>query len=212
MNTGDSVKQLIVTAGAVLWLLAGGVAHAQSIAVSGGAGVGRLWDDETNLGTGTVLAAGVAAGLGDHVRVSGDVDWLSHRRTLTYLRADGDAVGLFGRASYVFGPAGRRVRPLVGGGLGIIRSTGTLRTPGLAMGPGGEVVVSTTPNVAIDWSLTKAAWELHTGVRVGAGRFVLQPEVRWRASAGADDFRPAGGIEPPLLGVQGLVSLEWRLK
>jgi hypothetical protein len=184
---------------------AAAAAQAQPLAVSAGAGVGRLWDDETMLGNGPVVTGGLAVRLGEHVRLSGDVDWLSHTRTLTYLSADGQATSVLGRLSYVFGSAGSRWRPIAGVGLGVLHSIGTLKTPAVVMGPTGQPTLS-APIDARDWALTRPVWDAHAGLHIGAGRrLVLQPQMRWRSTFGS------GGsitIEPPLLGVQGVVTLE----
>lgn len=188
-------------------LLAGSAAQAQTVAVSGGAGLGQLWDDETRLGRGLVVAGGLSTMVRDRLQVGGTVDWLSHERTLTYLGVDGDAIGVLGRASYVFGPPQASVRPIAGGGLGMLHSTGTLRTPALGAPPG-----PTVPMTATDWSLTRALWEAHGGLRIAAGpRLTVQPEMRWRSTFGSGGVKP-GSIEPPLLGVQGLVLVEWRVR
>lgn len=189
------------------WLLVATGAHAQSLAVSGGLGVGQLWDDETMLGRGLDVSGGVSTGLGDHVRVAAEVDWLTHSRTLTYLGVDGHATGALGRMSYVFGAPASPVRPYAGLGVGLMHSTGTLKTPVVVIAPNGQPTLSTTVKESTDWSLTRSMWDAHAGLRIGAGRgLVLRPELRWRATFGSG---ASSGIEPPLLGVQGTVSLEW---
>ncbi|HUR32580.1 MAG TPA: hypothetical protein VM032_02225 [Vicinamibacterales bacterium] len=197
----------------------GGAAHAQtlrkqpSMGVAAGAGVGQLWDDETRLGGGAVLSGSVTTGLTDHVRLSGSADWLRHSRSLTYLSAEGQALSAFGRLTYVFGSPGRRVRPLAGGGLGVVRSTGTLKTPAVVAGPNGQPMLATPPSVATDWAVTRGAYDVHGRLRIGLGpNWSLQPEVRWRATLGDAVNLAPSAIEPPLLNMSGLVSVEWRLR
>lgn len=182
-------------------------AHAQSLAVSAGAGIGQLWDDETMLGRGLDVSGGVSTGLGDHVRVAAEVDWLSHTRALTYLGVDGHATSALGRVSYVFGATATRVRPYAGLGVGLMHSTGTLKTPVVFIAANGQPTLSTTVKEARDWSLTRSMWEAHAGLRIAAGRgLTLKPEMRWRATFGSG---ASSGIEPPLLGTEALLNLEW---
>lgn len=201
------MKRMSVASLVGVWLLAGTGAHAQSLAVSGGLGVGQLWDDETMLGRGLDVSGGVSTGLGDHVRVAAEVDWLSHTRALTYLGVDGHATGALGRVSYVVGAPATPVRPYAGLGVGLMHSTGTLKTPVVVIAPNGQPTLSTTLKESTDWSLTRSMWDAHAGLRIAAGRrLVLRPELRWRATFGSG---ASSGIEPPLLGGQGVVSLEW---
>ncbi len=182
-------------------------AEAQGVGIVAGAGVGRVWDDETNLGAGMAVSGGVQAGLGEHVMVGAVVERLGHSRSLTYFGADGQALGALARASYVFGGAAGAVRPVLGAGLGVLHSSGTLHTPNpVALGVPGVIPMVETP-----WSLTRPMWEAHAGLRIRSGsRLTVQPELRWRSTWGASDVRD--GIEPPLLGVAGLLAVEWRVR
>ena len=197
-----------------VWLGSGTTLSAQpqpvthlTLGVTAGGGGAQLWDDETRLGSGPLITGGVVAGIGDQVLVSGSVDWFQHKRSLTYLAADGHVASGFARLTYVFGSSDGRVRPIVGAGLGVLRSTGTLKTPSFSTG--GPTPTPPVLRVETPWAVTRPAWDIHGGVRVGlAPRFVLEPEVRWRSTFGSAGN--TSGIEPPLLGVQGLVSLEWR--
>lgn len=191
-----------------VWLFTASIAHGQTLAVSVGAGVGQLWDDETLLGKGPVVSGGLAARFGEHVRVSADVDWLSHTRRLTYLSVDGHATSVLARLTYVFGSTDAGFSPLLGSGVGLMHSTGTLETPSVVVMPDGRPVLTTVPMDAHDWSLTRPMWEAHAGLRIRAGRGVaLEPEVRWRSTFGPG---ASSGIEPPLLGMQGLVRVVWE--
>lgn len=183
------------------------VAGAQTVGVTAGAGFGRLWDDETNLGSGLQVSGGVNVGAGDHVVLGAAVERLGHSRSLTYFGADGQALGVVGRASYAFGGSDSGVRPVFGAGLGVLRSTGTLHTPNpVALGVPGFIPMIDTP-----WSLTRPLWQVHAGVRIrGGSRLTLQPEVRWSSTWGGSDVHD--GIEPPLLGVQAMLSLEWQVR
>jgi len=193
----------------LLWSASAMTAEAQSggrvpLEASIGAGAGALWDDETNLGRGVTAAGGVAALLGGRVRLGVDVDWTSHIRDSGYLRAEGDLVGLFARASYMFRAADAAVRPVLGGSVGLLHSSGVLITPGGVFGPPGSpgsVLEERRP-----WRLTRPAFDLHGGARLRlSDRLSLRPEGRWRATLGS---ARSPSIEPPLINIQGLVHLD----
>lgn len=174
------------------------------IHLSVGSGWGALSDDETNLGRGAPLAGGVAVTLGERLRLGADLDWTRHVRDSGYLRADGDLVGLFGRATWLFGGASSSVRPTLGAGVGVLRSTGIFTGRSIVAGPGGFPVAG--PDERRSWSLTRSAWDLHGGVRIGlSDRVALRPEGRWRATFGS---AASTSIEPPLLGAQGMMHLD----
>lgn len=175
-----------------------------STEVSVGAGWGVLWDDETNLGRGAPLSGGVARVIGGRLRLGGDVDWTSHVRDSGYLRAEGDLLGLFARASYLFGGRDAAVRPLGGAGVGLLRSSGTLVARSLVLGPNG--VPEDGAELRQPWGVTRPAFELHGGVRLRlTDRLTMRPEGRWRATFGR---AAASSIELPLLGIQGLVHVD----
>lgn len=198
------IRTVVLVCGLVA---AAAAAQAQTVGVAAGAGFGRLWDDETNLGAGLVVSGGVNAGLGEHVIVGAEVHRLGHSRSLTYFGADGQMLGAIGRGSFVFGGAGSAVRPMVGAGLGVLHSTGTLHTPN----PAANVIGPNVPLVDTRWSLTRPMWQAHAGLRIrGSARVTLQPEVRWSSTFGSSNV--LDGIEPPLLGVGAAIGVEWRLR
>lgn len=181
-----------------------GTATGRRVALTAGSGWGALWDDETNLGRGVPAAGGVGLTLGGHLRVGGDLDWTAHVRDSGYLRADGDLVGIFARATYLFGDPASTVRPTVGAGLGALRSSGVLTTRSIVVGPGGFPVSG--PDEQLSWRLTRAAWDLHGGMRIAlTDRVAVRPEARWRSTFGSG---VSMGLEPPLLGVQALVHFD----
>lgn len=172
--------------------------------VSIGTGWGALWDDETNLGRGAPVTGGVAIVLRDALRVAGDIDWTSHVRDSGYLRAEGTLLGAFTRTSYLFGTAESRIRPSVGAGIGMLRSTGTLIMRSTVFGPNGQPVAG--PEERSPWALTRPAFDLHGGVRVQLSEKVaLRPEARWRATFGS---AASPSIEPPLIGIQTVVLVD----
>ncbi len=206
------MKSIVAGVMVGVWLGIGTTLSAQSpthstLRLAVGGGGAHLWDDETRLGSGPLITGGVVAGHGDHMLVSGSLDWSQHKRSLTYLATDGHVASGFARLTYVFGSSDGRVRPIVGAGLGVLRSTGTLKTPSFPTG--GPTPTPPVLGVETRWAVTRPAWDLHGGLRAGlAPRLVLQPEVRWRSTFGSNGN--TSGIEPPLLNVQGLLSLEWR--
>ncbi|MGE3507524.1 MAG: hypothetical protein AB7N65_01400 [Vicinamibacterales bacterium] len=195
----------------LLWSASAMTAEAQSgrrvpLEASVGAGAGALWDDETNLGRGVTTAGGVAALLGGKVRLGVDVDWTSHVRDSGYLRAEGDLVGLFVRASYLMRARDAAVRPVLGGSVGLLHSSGVLITPATVFGPGGPL--GSVSEERRPWALTRPAFDLHGGVRLRlSDRLSLRPEGRWRATFGSAQ---SPSIEPPLINIQGLVHLDIR--
>lgn len=196
---------LILAALAALTALTG-TASAQSapvshpLSVSVGSGWGGLWDDETNLGRGLPLAAGVVLPLGDHLQLSGDVDWTHHTRNAGYLTAKSDLLAGMVRGTFAFGSPRASVRPFAGIGLGVMRSSGTLAFQSLL-----PQASQALPSEA--WTLTRAAYDLHGGVRVAlSDRIALRPEYRWRATFGS--AHAGRGIEPPLLNLQALIHVD----
>lgn len=188
-----------------------GPAHAQGssapLELSVGSGWGSLSDDETDLGRGTPVSASIATTFARHVRLSADVDWMSHVRDSGYLRAEGDLVGAFGRATYVFGGARTSVRPVVGAGLGLMRSSGVLIGRSVVAGPRGLPIRG--PDSRATWAATRAAVEIHGGLRIRlSDRLALRPEGRIRMTTGSGTSR---GIEPPFWLAQTMVSLDWRI-
>lgn len=210
-GSAPSIKTLVRVSFVVAMLCAGAAStvHAQTgagspLVASVGSGWGRLWDDETNLGAGAPLAGGVAVLHGGKVRAGGDLDWTSHVRDSGYLRTEGTLLGAFARASYLFGTDDSRIRPLVGAGLGVLRSTGTLITRSTLLGQNGLPVAG--PEERRPWSLTRPAFDLHAGVQWQLSeRFAVRPEARWRATFGS---AASPSIEPPLIGIQTMVLLE----
>jgi opacity protein-like surface antigen len=172
--------------------------------VSIGSGWSGLWDDETNLGRGVPFAAGVSTVLAGKLRAAADVDWTSHVRDSGYLRAEGTLLSVFARATYLAGTPQSRARPLIGAGLGVVRSVGDLITSSLVVGSQGLPVRG--PTFRQPWSLTRPAFELHGGMAFRVNdRLALRPEGRWRATFGS---AASPSIEPPLIGIQTVVHLD----
>ena len=203
------MRQLIIVGGIVIGLLASDTVSAQgtvasSFELSAGAGWGSLWDDETMLGRGVPVAGGIGWLIGERVRVAADVDWLAHSRNAGYLAADGDLIRVLGRATYLFGAPGSRVRPLAGAGLGVMRSTGKLAMPSIVMGQNGFPALG--PRVETPWESTAGVFELHGGVRIAVHRrAAIRPEFRWGGSIGSTS---GTGIEPPFLHMQAIVNVD----
>ena len=168
-----------------------------------------LWDDETHLGRGPTAAGEMATSVGNHVRIAAEAAWFGHDRDAGNLAADGTVLSLMGRASVLLGPPAWRARPLLGAGVGIAHSTGTLTFHASGPGPGGRAEPG--PEVRRSWTLNHLAWELHAGVRLKAtDRVAVRPEVRAGIMGGTR--RDGGALEPPLLRLQGGVAFEWAVR
>jgi hypothetical protein len=177
------------------------------VELSAAAGWGSLWDDETALGRGVALRGGVGYLLAERLLLSGEIDWMGHTRDSGYLAAEGDVIGLFARATYLFRAPSSRVRPTLGAGLGVIRSAGVLTFSSYLPGAGGPPVPG--PVETSDWAATHPAFDISGGVRIrAADRVWIRPEVSWRATTGT---QRAGGLEPPFIQVRTLVNLDVEL-
>lgn len=186
---------------------AGAQGSGAPVELSVGSGWGRLWDDETDLGRGAPVSASIAATFARHVRLSADVDWMRHVRDSGYLRAEGDLIGVFGRAAYVFGGEPASVRPVVGVGLGLMRSSGVLISRSVVAGTQGLPIHG--PDSRTTWAATQGAFHVHGGLRIRlSARLALRPEGQIRMTTGSGTSR---GIEPPLWLTQTMVSLDWRI-
>jgi hypothetical protein len=179
-----------------------------TIELSAGTGVGALWDDETMLGRGAPVRVSVGTLVAGRWLLGAEVDWLHHTRDSGYLAADGDLVGVLARAGFVFRDPAARVRPLVGAGFGVVRSTGELRFSSLVPGPDGRPVEG--PTDVAPWTLTRPALDLFAAVRIRASdRVAIRPEVGWRATGAGT--RPET-LETPLVHIRTMVNVDLRLR
>jgi hypothetical protein len=186
----------------------GAAARVEAQTVFGGAGWTSLWDDETNLGAGIAVSAGIAQPLGRHAAVEGELAWARHFRDSGYLAAEGTPVVGSARLAWHFQRPEARARAFASAGVSIVHSTGTLTTRSIVPGPGGQPIEG--PASRRDWSLTTPAFELGGGVSVKSGdRLSFRPEVRWTSSAADRSFR--GSIEPPISIIRAGVAVAWRL-
>ncbi len=187
-------------------------AQAQSSAAPSGLSVGvtvalaSLWDDETHLGRGPAASAEVAMPVGKYLRVAVEGGWFGHNRDAGYLRAEGDVATLMGRGTVPLGPATWRLRPTIGVGVGVARSTGTLTISSAGNSFGA---MPTEPDQRRSWALTRPVWDASVGLRVAAGpRIALRPELRAGMTTGADP--PVVAL--PLLRLQAGVAVEWKVR
>jgi hypothetical protein len=159
------------------------------------------------LGRGVAVRGGFGYLFAERLLVSGDIDWMSHTRDSGYLAAEGDVLGVFARATYLFRAPSSRVRPALGAGIGVIRSSGTLTFSSLVPGPGGPPVPG--PVETSDWNATHPAFDISGGARIrAADRVWVRPEFSWRATTGA---QRADGLEPPFIQVRGMVNVDVQL-
>jgi hypothetical protein len=165
-----------------------------SVALTLGVAFGAQWDDETFLGRGPVITAGVAVPISRHVAVEGEVAAGRHHRNAGYLEATGTPVSVTGRLAYSFTGPDASVRPFVSAGLTWLRTTGDF----------------TMGDQKPHWRSSLGAWELGTGVAIKAGeRLTWRPEARWTFTGSDDKFTP-GSLEPPLWIMRGGVTLAWK--
>lgn len=174
--------------------------------VIAGAGSVALWDDETYLGAGPVVAGGISVPLARHVSLEGEIQRGTHHRDRGALAADGTAVIGIARVGYLFRSPDATFRPFASAGYGFIRSTGTLTTTMLVAGDRGAPVVGGVERR--DWSVTGSGFELGGGASFAiAPRISLRPEFRW-SSLGQPS---RSSIEPPLWVRRISASVLWRL-
>lgn len=209
MTAPRGVRTLLLVAAAALLQAQGLRAQTASggvdgTSVGGSLALASMWDDETFLGRGPAVAGEVYRPVGARLRVGAEAGWFGHQRDSGYLAADGHVVSLMGRASLLLGPRSWRLRPLLGAGVGVVRSTGTLTSRTSAPG------VSGVPESRTPWTLTRPAWDFQIGARVAAGdRLAVRPEVRAGFAGGAGD---RGVLEPPLLRLQAGLTVEWAVR
>jgi len=162
--------------------------------VFGSLGFGELVDDEGSIGSGVDVGAGVGVRLGRSLALDLAIEQLSHDRPTDFLSWDGRALRVMGRARYSFRQPSASARPFVGGGLGVMRSSGTIteryRNP---FDPrDGEVVDRR------EWDFTGLAWEGGGGVEIAIGSAFVRPEAYW--TVGELDRGARFGVpEPPYI-------------
>ena len=184
-------------------------AVSKSLSLLGGTGWISLWDDETFLGNGVLVSAGVSKPIATHLAVEGEVAWASHHRDAGYLSADGTPLIGTARVFYVFRSAAARVRPFAGAGLSILHSTGYLTTRSVIRSPGPGPVPG--PSARRDWSFTDPALEFGAGVIINAGdRVFVRPAFRWTSVNSTTRARSL--LEPPLWMPRVDVTIGWRLR
>lgn len=207
----------VVAVTAVIASTTAGTLHAQGrgasddgLELSAGVGSAQVGDSDRRLGTGSiVLAAGLSVPLWRKVRLSVDLDSLDHSRRTGTLSASGELSSGFVRATYLFGAVSHAVRPVVGGGLGVMHSTGSLVISGSgALAPNGQSLPSGGA-----WTTTRAALDVHAGLRIGLrSRLVIQPELRWRSTTAPYGETEASAIVPPVMSLQSVVTLGFRMR
>jgi len=175
--------------------------------LSGGVGWTELWDDETQLGRGTMVTLGAGMLLSRRLLVEGSFDAASHIRDSGYLRVEGTTQAVFARATYLFGADDARIRPTAGASLGVLHGSGALIARSVVFD--GSVPVQ-GPDERRPWSITRPAFDVHGGARVQlTNRVALRPEARWRATWGT---AASAAIEPPLINLQAMLHIDVGLR
>ena len=169
--------------------------------VFGSVGFGTLADDEGSLGGG--LAAGGGAGWTITDRLAVDVAVIRGRHEQTgSLSWVGRPLTVTARGRYLFGAAGARTRPFVGGGIGYLRYPGTF-TESVFSSP-----MSPSTQVSSAWQVSSLVVEAGAGLEVRVGRsFFVRPDA-WIAIASPTRVRPAP--EPPYSMARFAISLGAR--
>lgn len=176
-----------------------------------GGGMATLWDDETFLGRGPAIGAGVSAPITRGLSVEGEANWSALHRDSGYLAADSRLLSATGRLSFAFRDRSKRVRPFVSAGATWLRSTGHFTRTIIVAGPDFRPMNAGTERQ--DWKPTSlVGWEVGTGAEIRASsRLTIRPEVRWTFTASDPTFRP-GELEPPLMGPRVGITLLWSAR
>jgi hypothetical protein len=173
-----------------------------------GAGVVSMWDDETFLGRGPAIAAGIAQPIGKDLQVEGEFTWASHHRDAGYLVADGRLLSGAGRLVYLFRSPEARGRPFVGAGAAVVRSDGHFLTRNFGPPRLGAPTGSLAERAG--WSLVRGALEVSTGVAIAASsKLTIRPEVRstWTAAG-----KPGALVlQSPIWMFRFAVGVGWRI-
>ncbi len=178
------------------------VSSERRVSVFGSLGFGQLTDDEGSIGSGIDVGAGVGVRLGRSLALDLAVEQLAHDRPTGFLSWDGRALRVMGRARYHFRDPGAAARPFVGGGLGVMRSSGeVIERVSAPFGPDAGEIVDRR-----EWAFTGLAWEGGGGVEVAIGSAFVRPEA-YRTVGELDRGARFGIPEPPYiilrLGVAG---------
>lgn len=169
-------------------------------------------DDETNLGRGVLIAAGVTGMVTRRLRVEGEVAVGRHERSgpdAGALEATGTPITGTARVAWLFGATTSPVRPFVSGGLLLLHSRGEFRSISHVPGPDG--LPRPGPMTSRTWRITEPGWEAGLGVEVGRpGRMRWRPEARLSISRGHRDYRPGVDVlETPIITVRGGLTVSW---
>lgn len=157
-------------------------------------GLSKVWDDEGGIGSGADAGGSVGWQATDHLLLSAAVSTLAHERPTPFLSWEGRVSTFAARAAY--GPRARTARfwPFVAGGIGLMRSTGTIteRRDDPFDGQPPEVVDVRS------WRYTGPLWEVGGGAELRFGRAFVRPEAWW--TWGMLDRGEAIGVpEPPIV-------------
>jgi opacity protein-like surface antigen len=157
------------------------------------AALSGMWDDETFLGKGPTVGAGVSVAVSRHLSAEGEATWSEHHRDSGYLLVDGNAASAAGRLSFAFRDPGATVRPFVSAGVSWVRSTD------LVTGNGDRRTDRTS----------LGAWEFGAGAEIKmADHWRIRPEARWTMTGSGRSLAPSS-LEPPLWLPRAGVTLVW---
>lgn len=167
----------------------------QRLQAAAAVGVSKAWDDEGGMGTGIDAGGSIGWQVTDHILLSAAIGRLAHERPTSFLSWDGRIWTLSARAAYGWRGRAARFWPFVAGGLGLMRSTGTI-TERRAEDPFDR----RSPEVldVRSWSYTGPLWEVGGGAELRFGRTFVRPEA-WCTWGMLDRGEASGVPEPPIV-------------
>ena len=157
-------------------------------------GFSKAWDDEGGIGTGAEVGGTVGWLATDHLELLASVSTLAHDRPTPFLSWDGRVWMLSARVAYAPRARHARVRPFVAGGLGLMRSSGSITERG-STGPFSRL----RPEIVDvrNWTYTGPLWEVGGGAELQFGRMFVRPEAWWTVGM-LDRGARIGVPEPPI--------------
>lgn len=170
-------------------------ADAQTVRLTTGLAVAGHWDDETHLGNGVLMAAGVSMLPHDKVRVEAELAIGRHNRDSGYLQATGTPITGIVRAALRPGGSQWRARPFLSVGGMILHSRGEFSSVGQVQ----------------PWRVTEPGMEFGAGVEIrGGNRMWWRPEVRLSGTRGQDNFTPGrSALELPVMSIRTGLTVIW---
>ncbi|MGE3342035.1 MAG: hypothetical protein AB7L71_01265 [Vicinamibacterales bacterium] len=171
------------------------ITQAQTLRLTTGLAGAGYWDDETHLGNGVLMAAGVSMLPVDALRLEAELAIAHHNRDAGYLAASGTPLAGIVRAAWRIGGARWRARPFLSAGASLTHSRGTLKSP----------------EQERDWRFTKPGLEFGAGIEIrGARQMWWRPEVRVSGTSGDNGYTPGRStLELPMISIRSGLTVIW---